>query len=194
MSRPKFKTEYQRKINTLNVYIETLKKNNTYNQYDVPIAYFKIIIATLKIEEEYTVEFAEENKQINKYLEPLPDFKPGTMKDDIINIFKMFYNKYHYVRNNIETSDSINCVFAKKKGKKPIFKPKKGEVCHECNGVYSNIYHVPDNIWEFVTGFKHGEGTLCMPCFMKKADKKRIRLWWQCEEGRMIMEYPEKKI
>ncbi len=57
------------------------------------------------------------------------------------------------------------------------------EVCSNCDKEYSLCYWVPNEMWNEVSGFHHGEGLLCITCFDALAKKKKITafLRWSVE-------------
>lgn len=57
------------------------------------------------------------------------------------------------------------------------------EKCQHCGDIYGMVYHVPDELWEDVTGISNGSGLLCLPCFDKAARGKDIFVYWEGAVG-----------
>lgn len=65
------------------------------------------------------------------------------------------------------------------------------EVCQKCGGACELVWHAPDKLWRDVTGFKDGEGILCVNCFAALVWKRKHRfLYWSCD----IRRYPRHAI
>lgn len=65
------------------------------------------------------------------------------------------------------------------------------EYCHKCGRKYPTVWDTTDKIWEIVTGIKDGSGFMCMNCFEEKAQKKGIKLYWECTIGKFPGEIRE---
>jgi hypothetical protein len=59
----------------------------------------------------------------------------------------------------------------------------EGEHCRNCKKLYHEVYTVPGRLWKQVTGWKNGEGLLCMDCFTKLALEKNISIFWIGHRG-----------
>lgn len=58
----------------------------------------------------------------------------------------------------------------------------EGEYCRKCYKLYHEVYEVSDKLWKKVTGWKNGEGLLCIECFTKIAFGKGIAIFWKGKE------------
>ncbi|HSH24583.1 MAG TPA: hypothetical protein VLA13_03490 [Massilibacterium sp.] len=56
-----------------------------------------------------------------------------------------------------------------------------GEICQNCNRMYKTIYHMPDDIWQEITGKEDGSGLLCIECADQLARVKGYKLLWKPE-------------
>lgn len=195
--KPELKNQFDEKIEVLENYLETIntivvEKNSSGNiisNTGLMKAYFNQIIMGLKIERVFPGEFSKANKRICKYLDPLPRLSPAAASRpcmvDIFDIFKIHYNVYSRVRNAINTMDSIEIVRRILRGEdisdciREI--PKGTMVCDECDKIYHTKFHVPDFIWDQITGSENSN--LCMDCFIKLAEQKEWDLWWGCDQG-----------
>jgi hypothetical protein len=56
----------------------------------------------------------------------------------------------------------------------------EGESCAACHDPYQTVYHVPDGVWDQISG---GVNLLCLPCADGRARKLGIELYWEAEVG-----------
>jgi hypothetical protein len=57
-----------------------------------------------------------------------------------------------------------------------------GEHCGFCGKAYRDVWWTEDELWKDVTGWQNGDGTCCIPCFIRIARNKGISLSWKCEK------------
>ena len=60
----------------------------------------------------------------------------------------------------------------------------EGEHCRSCKKLYHEVYEVSDELWKKVTGWKNGEGLLCLECFTKLALQKGVHIFWRGENDK----------
>lgn len=92
--------EYKRKY----TYIENLM--NYFESGSIYYSWFKWILFSLKMEKKYTDIVQGSGKHILKHIE----IKPIFSKEDAMDYFNETYDRYHILRNNVETIDNVEEV------------------------------------------------------------------------------------
>lgn len=92
--------DFQRKYD----FIETVK--NKFDEGSIYYSWFKWIQIALKLERMFTDEIHTAGKPIAKHI----DIKPITDKESAMEYFIDTYDRYHPLRNNVETLDSVEVV------------------------------------------------------------------------------------
>lgn len=60
-------------------------------------------------------------------------------------------------------------------------KLKDHVICEVCDKPYPEIWMVPSQLWEKITGKTDGRGFMCMSCFDQLAREQNIFLSWTCK-------------
>jgi len=65
------------------------------------------------------------------------------------------------------------------------------ESCDECGSIFRIMWQVDDEIWKKVMNVEdEGGGSLCVDCFIKKSEKKKIII--KSSDVKLNLFYPEK--